>query len=305
MSAARQLTRRRQGPWLSLALVVVSVPWTAEAQRAGGVKGLAPETSPSSQPAPGSSSRTAPVYETVVTASPMWTQDRNFLGTRFWKLDQGRYELELWWRPEFLREGPSQHKIQVELEIGLTRRLQLDLYENLTSTVNSNGTRELNHAGTAVELRIAIPERYGTIWGNPVVYLEFLSNHDAPDRAEARLLLGGELLTPKLLGALNLLLEANVNRMKGHAYEGEPEFGGTAAASYEVVAQHLRLGAEARVIFERARWRHAETEAQIMLGPNLNWHLIGNRLKLYATLFFGLNEDAPRFAPWVILGTGW
>ncbi|HEY3351974.1 MAG TPA: hypothetical protein VGQ83_01875 [Polyangia bacterium] len=278
-------------------LLLCTLAPPARAQRAGGYQGLTPAPPPSSQP--------APAYETVVTGSPMWTQDRNFLGTRFWKLDPGKVELELWWRPEWYRgDEPSRHRTQLELELGLTKRLQLDIYQRFVSRVDG-GERNFSYEGTAIELRVAIPERYGQMWGNPVIYLELLSNHDAPDRVEAKLLLGGQLFTPKLLGAVNLTFECNVDKMKGAPYQGAPELGATAAASYEIIAQRMRLGAEARLIFEREQFRHATTETSLMLGPNVSWHLIGHHLKLYATLFFGVTEDSPRFAPWVILASGW
>jgi DNA-binding NarL/FixJ family response regulator len=277
-------------------LAACLVPLPATAQRAGGYQGLAPEPPPASQP--------APAYETVVQASPLWTQQREFLGTRFWKLDQGHSEAEVWWRPQFYREGPSDHLLQAEMEIGLTRRLQLDIYENLQYTAGPDGVRTFSHEGNQIELRIAIPERYGTMWGNPVIYLEWHPRHDAPDRAEARLLLGGELFTPRLMGALNLVFEANADRITGQGYQGEPELGVTGAASYEVIMRRLRLGAEAQLIFARAAFRNSSTETELLLGPNVAWLVLGDHLKIFATLFFGVTEEAPRFAPYVILASG-
>ncbi|MBI5481265.1 MAG: hypothetical protein HY906_20570 [Deltaproteobacteria bacterium] len=299
-----------------LAVVILALPASGAAQRAGGYKAMEREAPPASQPAPSSQpgARPAPApvagrYETVIEASPMWTQDRNFLGTRLWKRDRGTYGLGFWYRPEFYRDRPSKHRFQLELEIGLTQRLQLDIYENVTFNKDGpDGGRTFSHQGIALELRIAIPKRYGTIWGNPVVYLEYVSNHDAPDKAEAKLLLGGELFTPRLLGVINLVFECLVNKLRGEPYKGEPEFGLTAAASYEVMRQHLRLGAEARLIFESGTFgavRRGDVETLLLLGPNVAWHVVGRHLKLYATMFFGVTEAAPRYAPWVILATSW
>jgi hypothetical protein len=143
------------------------------------------------------------------------------------------------------------------------------------------------------------------MWGNPVIYLEWIANHDAPDRVEAKLLLGGELVTPKLLGAVNLVFEMNADSLKGQSYAGAPEFGVTAAATYEVVAQRVRVGAEARCIFERAAFKNSDTETVLLVGPNATLRILGDHLKLYATIFVGVTEDAPRLAPWVILASGW
>src|SRR5262245_29290347 len=94
--------------------------------------------------------QTPPQYETVVQASPEWSQDRNFAGTRFWKLDQGRFAVEQWWRLRVPRDGEAYHILQTEVEIGLTPRVQLDIYENLT---NERG--DWTHEGNQIEARIA------------------------------------------------------------------------------------------------------------------------------------------------------
>ena len=40
--------------------------------------------------------------------SPPATQDRVFASTRLWKLDPGRYELEVWWDEKFNRDEPNE-----------------------------------------------------------------------------------------------------------------------------------------------------------------------------------------------------
>src|SRR4051812_27801877 len=83
--------------------------------------------------------------------SPTWTQDRTFPGTRFWKLDKGRYEVEQWWRLRKPRDGEAYHILQTELEFGLTDRVQFDFYENLST----ERTGKLEHDGNQFEARIA------------------------------------------------------------------------------------------------------------------------------------------------------
>ena len=47
-------------------------------------------------------SKPGPKLETVVTAcSPEETQDRQFAGSRLWRLDPGQYEVEVWWDQKF------------------------------------------------------------------------------------------------------------------------------------------------------------------------------------------------------------
>src|SRR5262245_61980549 len=171
----------------------------------------------------------SPSYETTVERrSPEFTQDRTFGATRFWKLDEGVYEAEVWWRLRDPRGPGHYHLVQAELEIGLSPRIQLDLYENL---LIQDG--ELYHEGNQIEARIAIDPVYGRTWGNPVVYLEWHPRHLDADRAETRLLLGGEL-APKLLGAANLFYEQNItNTVAG--FVPNPEVGVTASLSYAVL----------------------------------------------------------------------
>src|SRR6185369_13759380 len=65
--------------------------------------------------------------------SPAWTQDRSFTSTRFWLLDPGNYEVEMWMRTRIPHEiggvrGPAEVRWQHEIEIGVVPHLQIDLY---------------------------------------------------------------------------------------------------------------------------------------------------------------------------------
>src|SRR5882672_3229848 len=102
---------------LAALVVVVLLPAVALGQQAGGYS-AGPAEAPAYEPAAGS-------------PSPEWTQDRTFPGTRFWKLDPGRIEAELWWNLRAPRGQDAFHLVKAELEIGLTNRIQLDLYENI------------------------------------------------------------------------------------------------------------------------------------------------------------------------------
>ena len=65
---------------------------------------------------------------------PEWTQHRRFPTTRVYVQKQPwEVGFEQWWRGRFRRNGTQQHRFQEEIEIGLPKRLQLDLYENWTS----------------------------------------------------------------------------------------------------------------------------------------------------------------------------
>jgi hypothetical protein len=246
----------------------------------------APSTAPaapSDAPAPTRSTG----YETVVQSSPTWTQDRTFPGTRFWKLDPGSYELEVWWRVRKPRDEDAFHILQAEVEIGLTPRLQLDIYENWTT--ENSGT--MHHDGNQIEARIAFDPVYGRTPLNPVLYLEWQPRHLQADRAEARLLLGGALLGPRLVGAVNLFYEQNVTK-ETDGWVPNPELGVTAASSLAVLGQFLRAGGEVKLAFEKDHWGDARWQKQLLVGPNVSARIVSQAMKLYATVLFGVTHDA-------------
>jgi hypothetical protein len=240
--------------------------------------------------------------------SPTWTQDRTFPGTRFWKLDKDRYEVEQWW---LLRAparsdngGKSFHVLQTEVEIGITDRVQLDIYENLST----ERTGQLEHAGNQIEARIAIDPVYGHTPLNPVIYLEWQPRHLESDRAEIRLLGGDEILGDNLVGAANLFYEQNLTNspapMGGSTFVPNPEMGATGAVSYAVLGQRLRAGAEGKIAFEKDLWSDPSWAFQLLIGPNVSTRLYGEKFKLYATCLFGLTDKSRKIDSLVILATG-
>lgn len=244
-------------------------------------------------------------YRSVIHAhrlSPSWTQDRSFTSTRFWLVDPGVFEFQSWVRAEAPRgRGATSLLFQQEVEIGLWPHLQLDLYENLSFDYERfapdgtpQGSRSVSQEGNQIELRIAIPSYYGQIFANPVIYLEWRPRHSAPDRAEARLLLGGELL-PRLYLAVNLIYEVNV--------EGsvrDQEAGASVGVGYGL-HEKLRLGFEARGGGDQLGSNTWHGVAY--LGPSVIWKPLGKRLKLMGSWLFGLTSDSHSHLPTLIVGT--
>lgn len=276
---------------LFVVLAVCALSSAAVAQTAGGYSA-----------GPGRDSG-EPGGDGTFTPSPEWTQDRTFPGTRFWKLDPGRYEVEQWWRFRKPRGEAGYHILQTELEFGLTPRIQFDLYENL---IIKDG--KLDHEGNQIEVRIAVDPVYGRTPLNPVIYIEWHPRHLDGDRAEVRLLGGDQILGEKLVGAFNLFYEQNLTRspdgMGGATYVPNPEAGITAAASYAVAGQSLRLGAEMKYAIEKGEWSDASWEQQLLVGPNLSTRIIGERLKAYITVLFGITDDAKKVDSFFILASG-
>jgi len=237
-------------------------------------------------------------YETVVEGyrqSPEPTQQRLFAGTRFWRLDPGRFEVEQWWRVRQHRDGSgSEHLLQTEVEIGLTSHIQIDIYENLQ--VQPGQT--IDQEGNQIEMRYSIAGTYGQIWSNPTLYLEWHPRHNAPDRAEGRVLIGGMLFIPHLVGAANFFYEQNIETNTAEGRDGE--LGVQAAASYGFFEGHLRFGAEVKVGLDQ----HGGPTFQpaLLAGPNALVRI--GPFKLTGTFFVGFLENDPRIEPYLIAGLG-
>lgn len=225
-------------------------------------------------------------------ASPPQTQDRVFAGSRVWLLDPGRYEVEVWLDDQ--EKSPPDRLLQAEIEIGLAPHLQLDLYQNLTLD------HGVSSEGQQLEARYAFGNAWNAIPANPVLYLEFHPRHLAADRAEARLLLGGEA-GARGLWAANLFLEQNVDGFDVPGSEGaDRELGATGALSFEV-APWLRAGAEVKGGLDQ----HGAAAAYPMLlaGPNLLVKAFP--FKLTVTAFFGVFQHDPPLHLLAIAGWQW
>ncbi len=236
--------------------------------------------------------------QTTVTAnrlSPDRTQDRVFSGSRFWLLDPGQYEVEVWVSDKFKRDHSDEGLLQVEIEIGLAPHLQLDLYQNFNF-----GSGGFAIEGNQLELRIAFGREYNQVPLNPVLYLEWHPRKSAQDRAEVRLLVGGDLGS-RLIGSANLFFEGNIDGYNTPGTEGaDLEAGATAALSACIVEDVFRIGAELKIGADE----HGGPSFQPMLlvGPNVLLKTKRLGLKLTATLLIGLMPKDPRLQPFIIAG---
>jgi hypothetical protein len=254
--------------------------------------------------------------------SPVFTQVRQFATTRLWVLDPGQYTVEQWWTGQFgaPRAFPGATNtgdqfFQTEIEIGLRKHVQLDLYFNYQfnqdSSTGSYRVSPGGHTGVAAEVRIALGDFWGQIWGNPTLYFELTSQYYNSPRAEARLLLGGSLFIPKLLGALNLAFERNIFRDSGSGidYEIKADYG----INYELIPDALRAGVEGVLGFDShgvldnlgggiaIGAQNIYPVAQV--GPSLVLMEPSRRFKVLATFLFGLAQYDPPYQPTVILSS--
>jgi len=239
-------------------------------------------------------------------ASPAFTQDREFTTTRMWVLDPGVFTVEQWWTGYW--GSPNDHFFQTELEWGVVHHVQLDLYANYEFNQRADGTYQVavgGHTGIAAEVRVALGDFWGQIPGNPTLYFELTSQYYNSPRAEFRLLLGDTVLTPKLLGALNLAFERNIFRdsSTGIDYEIKADVG----LNYEVVKGILRLGAEGVFGFDS----HGTVDAQgktllhpvAQLGPSFLLTEPKKRVKLLGALLHGFADWDPGWTSVLIVST--
>ena len=265
---------------------------------------------------PASRDDTGADYDTRVVTyrkSPSFTQDREFTTTRMWVLDPGKITVEQWWNgfwgarsvqtnpldPHYHPNNNDDQFMQTEVEWGIAPHFQLDVYGNYEFNQNDSGNYQVavgGHTGVAAELRYALGNYWGQIWANPTLYAEITSQYYNSPRAEFRLLLGGEVFTPKLLGALNLAIERNIFRdnVSGIDYEIKADYG----LNYEIVKNIFRFGVEGVLGFDSYGDVNAQGYTQIhpvaWVGPSLLLTEPKKRIKLLAAFFKGFSDwDQP------------
>jgi hypothetical protein len=241
-----------------------------------------------------------PDYTTEVISfrpSPPATQDRQFTLSRFWRLDPGRYEVELWWQSDAEKHGEGwENTLKAEIEIGLSSHIQLDLYLNFGWATGTS----FDYQGTSMEMRYSISSVYNAIPWNPVLYFEFTTRKNAQDRAEFRLLAGGDLPWGGLW-ASNFFIESNIDYFNESYSEGaDLELGVTASVNFPVVKDWLRLGAELRAGFDE----HGTTTlyGNFQLGPEMVIVYRPANLKLTASALFGVCSQDPLVRLYLIAG---
>ena len=173
--------------------MVLTVCGWAQAQQENAAPAMQEQQHVRQQQASGAVEPSEPI-EVIVRGekpSPAWTQTRTFTGTRFWRLDPGEQSFQVWYTGRFKHDGNSgenTHLWQIEYMVSELKGLQLDVYFNYAK----DPAQGFHIEGAQIETRIA-PWDYGSVWGNPALYLEWHPKTRGPNRGEARLLLGGSL----------------------------------------------------------------------------------------------------------------
>ncbi len=270
----------------------------------------------SSEPSASDAGSPAPPVPPLPRASPGFTQDRQLTNARLWLLDTDHYTVEQWWSGYWgvptLLAGPTNQQeqlLQTEVAMGLMPHLELDLYANFDLNLDANGNYQLSPTGltgVGVEVRVAIGRYWGQIWGNPVIDAELWGRITEPTRLEGRLLGGGEVFTPRLLGTANLMFARNSfhDDATGIDYEIKAMLG----LSYEIVPDILHLGAEGTVGWDSHNTVDAANNTVLFfsaqVGPAILLTEPHKRFKLLFAVLYGLSYWDSPWESQVIVGTG-
>ncbi len=160
--------------------------------------------------------------------------------------------------------GSSDWQQQIELEYGITDRLDAALYEMYERPVD--GT--LDYAGYKFRLRYRVAEK-NQLPLDVVLYAEHQENVIEPNAFE------GKLIFAKDIGKVNIAYNQIYERQYNTGV-GEHEY--AAGVSYEVLP-FLRLGVESKGSYK---------EGEYAVGPTLAW--VGGRIWANIGAVFSLND---------------
>jgi hypothetical protein len=230
-------------------------------------------------------------------ATPPIATSRPFAGTRFWLLDPGQQSVELWYTGRYSKEGVrgfDEHLWQAEYAYSPFRGLQVDVYANFLA----NNDQDFHVEGAQIEARIA-PWRYGEVFMNPALYLEWHPRWGDADRGEVRLLLGGRLFSSRVYAVLNPFFEQNLDAPgPGQAFGSDREMGASLGSGYLIVDNRVLLGAETRWAADQQGGTTYKLTAQA--GPAFWATFMDGHLRVTATALIGLNGTSDVFRPIVV-----
>ncbi len=224
-------------------------------------------------------------------AQPRWTATRRFPTTRVYVVPEGKAVCEYWLRAQ--RDGKTtKYREMFEFEVGLPYRLQLDFYYRTEQKVRGDtyGPRENS---SSAELRYALAD-WGVLPANPTVYLEYIRRDEKPDKFEAKLLLGGELVSRWHWG-LNLVGEWELGG------EEEHEYALTGGLSYTVTDSVFSLGLEGKAVVADVKEDRGNYEENYLIGPSVQIKPLPMFVLNVAPLV-GITQDSVDAEIWINLG---
>jgi hypothetical protein len=221
-------------------------------------------------------------------AQPRWTAHRRFAGTRVYVRPEGQVDVEQWFRWKNSKNGPDELVTQTEIEFGLPHRFQLDYY-----LITRNKDGEPTKVDNALEVRYAFAD-WGRVWGNPTLYVEWISQDSDPDKVETKLLLGDQL-APGWHWGTNLVWEQETGGSRTSTYEF------TAGLSRTAIDDRFSWGLETKLEWEDEAGNRGNYSKDMRLGPSFQWRPMPQMHFDFAPLF-GLTSDSLRSDVYLIFG---
>lgn len=224
---------------------------------------------------------------------PRWTASRRFPSTRVYVIPEGKVEVEGWARATIHRDdqgGETEWRFLQEVEIGLPHRFQLDLYLRQDYDTGSKDTQW----GGQFEVRWALAD-WGQIWGNPTLYMEYISLEGRPDKIEPKVLLGGEIAEGWHWGT-NFVFEYELSGQR------EAEYSVTGAITRTIIDEKLSLGAETVYSATDEKGDRGNFAHSLVIGPSIQWHPVHSATINFAPLI-GVTNDSP--VAQIYLNVGW
>ncbi|HEX9019629.1 MAG TPA: hypothetical protein VF903_00035 [Nitrospirota bacterium] len=206
----------------------------------------------------------------VLTGGAASAAQRNFVWTEeYGTLAKGNAEVEFWdtaVTEDIQKRNASDWTQQVELEYGITDRLNASLYQVYQQTADAPS---LTYLGYKIELKYRIAEK-DVLPVDVLLYAEdeHINDSDGP-RFEGKFILGKEI------GRVGMAYNQIYERRYA---SGKEEHEYAVGVNYEIIPS-FRLGVESKGSY---------SENQYAVGPTLAW--LGNRIWANIGAVFGLNR---------------
>ncbi|MCB9893514.1 MAG: hypothetical protein H6839_03595 [Planctomycetes bacterium] len=226
---------------------------------------------------------------------PRWTSARRWNRTRTYVIPEGEVEIEYWHRmtvPRRSNHGSEavDNRFLLEVEFGLPLRFQLDMYLQLGKE-GSEGAFEFQ-AGK-FEVRWA-PFKWGFIYTNPTLYLEYTMENGEPDAVEGKILLGDKIIDGLHWG-FNFVFE--------HVLGGDHDniYALTAGISYTLIDSFFSIGLETENEFVDTAEDRGDFVNEHLLGPSIQIKPLP-QMHVNIVAYVGIGGHSPAFRTWVVIG---
>jgi len=222
---------------------------------------------------------------------PEWTTRRRFPTTRIYvQQPPGSLGVAQWWRMDDSEGINPRHRFRTEVEYGLAKQVQLDLY---IDTIYSR-EKEFDYNDTALELRYALAE-WGKILMNPTLYGEykFVDADMGSDAFELKLLLGDSV--GDFQHGVNLVWEQETGGEKTTEYQVSQALG------YTIKDRKWSIGEEFKYVNETVEGSRGDAENKYSFGPSIQYRPTKS-MHIDLVALFGLSEEAPDIETFVVVG---